>query len=89
MLGCTSLDKTLGLQCSPVGVRPTMLGYTCLYIMLSLQCYGSPVGCEAYNARIDLSRYNAMPTMLQLTNARIDLSRHNAMPTMLRLTCRV
>ena len=72
-----------------------MLGYNGLDIMLFLQCYGSPVGCEAYNARIYLSRYNAMPKMLRLTwrgeayKARIHLSRYNAMPTMPQLTCRV
>ena len=46
---------------------PLTTTYTCLYIMLYLQGYGSPVGCEAYNARIDMSRYNAMPTMLRFT----------------------
>ena len=63
-----------------------MLGYTCLDIMLCLQCYGSPVGYEASDARIHLSRYNVMPTMLrgspvghEAYKARIHLSRYNAM----------
>ena len=33
-----------------------MLGYASLDIVLCLQCYRSPVGYEAYKARIQLSK---------------------------------
>ena len=54
---------------------------------------GSPVGHEAYKARIHLSRYNAMlrgsPVGHEAYKARIRLSRYNTMPTTPRFTGRV
>ena len=44
-----------------------MLGYTYLDIMPYLRCYGSPEGYEADDARMHLSKYNAMPKMLRPT----------------------
>ena len=49
-------------------MRPTVPGYNYPNRILCLQCYGSHLRYEAYNARIQLSKYNATPAILASGN---------------------
>ena len=63
-----------------------MLGYTYLDIMPCLRCYGSPVGYEAYNARIHLYCY-AYDAMAHLRGMRPRMLGYTYLDIMPYLRC--